>query len=139
MFKKTICLALALVLILVVGTSLAEEISASPRYTYTSSVDGSLSISSGIATVAGSITPWGGRETLVHVRLQQQINGVWKTIQTWTGHQDAGSSSAGGTKSVDSGYYYRTHVTGYVYDSNGTLLESVSMSTTPKAYGTVTP
>ena len=139
MFRKSLCLLVALLMLLSVGYSLAEGNSASPRYTYTASASAGLDISGGVATVDGAITPWDAMETMVQVRLQQQINGEWKTIQTWTGHRSAGTSDAGGTKSVDYGYNYRTYVKGYVYDGNGNLLESVTVYSNIKAYGTVTP
>lgn len=61
-------------------------------------------------------------------------DGQWNMIKTWTGSSSAGYSSAGGTKTVASGYTYRTFVTGYVYNSDGVVIEVVSLKSAERSY-----
>lgn len=59
----------------------------------------------------------------VTVQLQQDVNGIWKTMKVWsaTGVEIA---NAGGNYTVPPGYNYRAKVTGYVYDASGRLIET---------------
>lgn len=105
-----------------------------PCYTYTNEVKAKLSVSSGIATASGSIWPDGNLRTSVQVQLQRNDNGQWNTIATWRGSNSSGYSEAGGTKSLTSGYAYRTFTTGYVYNSDGVVIEVVSNKSSEKSY-----
>ena len=100
-------------------------------FTYIDSAAASLSFSGNTARAAGKITPYDHRRTSVTVRLQKSSNGTsgWSTIGTWTGSNPSGISTAAGTKSVSTGYYYRVRTTGKVYDSSGNVLETVVKTT----------
>lgn len=117
-------IALALLLSTVTLAAIREP-DAQPNYTYVSGVSANLSISGGTAKVTSRITPQGSRKTTLTARLQQKVGGKWKTIATWTDSNDSGTSEAGGSKSVSSGYSYRAYVTGRVYDASGKVLETV--------------
>ena len=132
--RKSACtLVLCIVLVLSwCATAFASDVM--PCYDYTSMVTASLSISSGTATASGYIIPDGSMRSSVKVQLQRNDDGQWNTIATWRGSNSAGMSSAGGTKSLTSGYTYRTFVTGYVYNSDGVVVEVVSVKSHEKSY-----
>lgn len=111
-----------------------ESLYLSPRYQYTAAISTSLDISGGQAMAAGRIDPNSLMRTSVVVKLQRLESGTWKTIRTWTDSNTAGASEAGGTKTVDSGYDYRVHVTGKVYNTSGVVLETVTMTSSTKSY-----
>ena len=116
----------------IVSFSFAEE--ELGRFTYIDSAAASLSFTGNTARAAGKITPYDHRRTTVTVRLQKSSNGTsgWSTIGTWTGSNASGTSTAAGTKSVATGYYYRVQTTGKVYDSSGNVLETVVKTTSVK-------
>jgi len=132
---KGTCLVMCLVLMLsIVSVAHAEE-GIMPCYSYTSSIAASLSISGGVAKAAGKITPEDSRHTSITVRLQRESSsGTWVTISTWTGSNAGGKSEAGGTKSLTSGYDYRVYVTGKVYNSAGTVIETIDKYSATKSY-----
>lgn len=134
MGKKIVAAILCAMLIVTMGISAFASDDVMPCYTYTSTVSASLSISSGTATAKGSIVPYNSRPTSVKVQLQRYSDGQWSTISTWKDSDTGGVSSAGGTKTVTSGYSYRTFVTGYVYDSDGVVIEVVSCISNTKTY-----
>lgn len=105
-----------------------------PYYTYTSRVRAELSILGGVASASGAIYPNGELRTSVQVQLQRNDNGQWNSVATWHGNNSAGKSEAGGTKSLTAGYTYRTYVTGYVYNSEGVVIEVVSKKSAEKSY-----
>lgn len=95
-----------------------------PRWSYLNSVSANININSiGIATCSGRATARENITVKVVVRLQQLTDSGWSTIKSWT-VTDTVSAYASGSYAVYSGYTYRTSVTGYVYDSNGNLLET---------------
>lgn len=134
--KKRICFVLCLLLALPIAvTAYAENEDIMLCYTYVDSIRASLKISSGSAAASGSVIPSGSLETSVTVRLQRESSsGTWVTISTWTGSNEGGKSEAGGTKKLTSGYNYRVCVTGKVYDSAGTVLETVNKYSATKSY-----
>ena len=111
-----------------------ESLYLSPRYQYTAAISTSLDICGGQAIASGRIDPNSLMRTSVVVKLQRLESGAWKTIRTWTDSNTAGASEAGGTKAVDSGYDYRVHVTGKVYNTSGVVLETVTMTSSTKSY-----
>ena len=98
-----------------------------PRYTHVSVVQAALTIdeSLGITTCYGRVDAKNFDPVKVIVRLQQFKNGYWTTLKSWSA---TGTMSAICSKqyAVYDGYRYRVSVTGYVYDSNGTILETAS-------------
>lgn len=129
------CLMMCLVLMLSIVNVASVEEGIMPCYSYTSSIAASLSISDGVAKAAGKITPEDSQHTSITVRLQRKSSsGTWSTISTWTGSNAGGKSEAGGTKSLTSGYDYRVYVTGKVYNSTGTVIETIDKYSATKSY-----
>lgn len=112
----------------------SNDTSIEPRYMYTGKITASLSLSGSTASAAGRITPSGEYETRITVCLQKGSGTSWTTIATWNGNCSCGSSEAGGIKTLTKGYDYRVAVTGRVYNSNGTLLETVTKYSLTKTY-----
>ena len=133
--RKVMCLGMCLLLIAAMtGVAYAEE-GIMPCYAYVNSIKASLSVSSGTAKAVGNIIPSGDLKTSIIVRLQRESStGSWTTISTWTSSNESGKSEAGGTKALTSGYNYRVYVTGKVYNSAGTVIETVEKYSTIKAY-----
>lgn len=126
--KKLICTLLSILFVIAVmapGLCLATEeaFPESPdnpmRYTLTSRITASLSISGGTAHVAGNVSAkYASAHCSIKVQLQKKdSNGVWHGVKSWT-NSDTLSASAGGDVSVSSGSY-RTCVTATVtYNGN---------------------
>lgn len=121
--KKLICALLSVLFIITVmvpGLCLAigETSSESPeipmRYSLTSRITASLSISGGTAHVAGNVSAmYANAHCSIKVQLQKKdSNGVWHGVKSWT-NSGTLSTSAGGDVSVTSGSY-RTCVTATV-------------------------
>ena len=133
--KKGFCLVVSLMLVLSVTSFASAECTIMPRYTYASAVSANLSITSGTARAVGKVATDQNLKTSIIVRLQKEYSsGKWTTISTWTGSNESGASEAGGTKTLTSGYNYRVYVTGKVYDSAGTVIETVDKYSTTKSY-----
>lgn len=95
-----------------------------PRWSYLNAVAAYLDINwLGIATCEGSAAARSAVDVKVVVRLQQQTETGWATIETWSATGTAGAT-AGGKYAVYKGYTYRTSVTAYVYDENGNIVET---------------
>ena len=92
----------------------SDESSENPtRYSLTTSITASLSISGGKAHVAGRVTAkYPSANCSITVQLQKKISGTWYAVKTWTNSGTHGIS-AGGNVSVTSGSY-RTCVLGTV-------------------------
>ena len=121
--KKLLCTLLSVLFIVTLMTSglcvaIGETSSVSPenpmRYSLTSSITASLSISGGTAHVAGNVTAkYASAHCSIKVQLQKKdSNGVWHGVKSWTSSGTL-STSAGGDVSVSSGSY-RTCVTATV-------------------------
>lgn len=136
MIKRTGCIGLCLVMVvvMVVAPVASAEVDIIPMFTYTLSIVASLGITNGTAQASGAITPYGDLETMVTVRLQRNENGTWKTLRTWVSGKVVGTSEAGGNHAVTQGYDYRVYVTGYVFDSSGVIIETVTKYGNPKSY-----
>lgn len=95
-----------------------------PRWTYLDSVYAHLDINwLGVASCEGRATAGDFVTVKVVVRLQQLQDTGWATIKSWTA-TDTQTVGTSGTYAVYSGYTYRVSVTGYIYDSNGNLVEA---------------
>lgn len=129
---RKISLILMVSALLCSGIAMSDEIS--PRYAYTDYIDASLEFSNGRAISIGSIFAYGMRATSVEVRLQQYFENDWRTIGLWTGSSSGGTSEAGGSEEIDTGFEYRTYTRGKVYDSNGNVLETVNFYSDVKYY-----
>ena len=109
------------------AASASEENGVQSRYAYIHLLinDFSINSSTKVAHCYGKIAVRQSMSLKVVATLQVQENGVWRNInsRTATGTLDAIASY---NPTVVSGYQYRLVVTGYVYDSNGNLLEMES-------------
>lgn len=105
-----------------------------PLYTHIDSLASTIKIFAGNAQSAGKIRFQNNRRASITVKLQQKVDGKWKTLQSWTDSNSSGVCSAGGSKSVEKGYSHRTYVTGRVYDSRGNCLETASKASSSKYY-----
>lgn len=117
------------------AASASENNGAQTRYAYIYSILNSFSIDSStkVAHCSGFISTRQDLSVKVVATLQIQENGVWRNInsRTATGTQQA---SASYNPTVKSGYQYKLIVTGYVYDSNGNLLETDYIEKTAWCY-----
>lgn len=133
--KKYISLVLVMVLlfsstITASATSNSNTITIQPRWSYLDTVSAYININAlGIATCEGRATSRDALTVETVVRLQQLTDTGWSTIKTWSS-TSVGSASVSKTYAVYAGYTYRTSVTGYVYDSNGNIIETGSASDT---------
>lgn len=117
--KKLICALLSVLFItsmmlpglyLAIGEASYESPANPTRYSLTSSITASLSISGGTAHVAGRVSSeYASANCSIKVQLQKKINGTWYGVKSWT-NSGTWSTSAGGDVSVSSGSY-RTCVT----------------------------
>lgn len=100
-----------------------------PRFTYVDSVWVCINIDPtwGIATCEGEVAAKDGYLVKTVVHLQAYKNRSWETIKTWTA-EDHYSSYVCGSYAVMSGYTYRAFVIGYIYNSDGAVIEVVSSS-----------
>ncbi len=112
------------VFVMTISTVKADEVM--PRYSVTKYVEATLDISGGRATASGAVCPYDFRPSEVTVRLQQYIEGNWRTIGVWTNSNTGGISEAGGSEEIDQGYEYRTYTYAKVLSTDGTVLEAVS-------------
>ena len=133
-------ISIMLVCIIIFGlvspaASASENNGAHARYAYIYSLINNFSINSStkVAYCTGIITVLQPMSVKVVATLQIQENGVWRNInsRTATGTLEA---SASYNPMVKSGYKYKLIVTGYVYDSNGNLLEMDSVEKTAWCY-----
>lgn len=99
---------------LAIGEEYSDTSENPMRYSLTSSITASLSISGGTAHVAGNVSAkYASAHCSIKVQLQKKdSNGVWHGVKSWTNSGTWGTS-AGGDVSVSSGSY-RTCVTATV-------------------------
>lgn len=124
-----------LVVMLLPLHAIAEPVS--PYYSYTGAISAELSISGGKAECGGSIRPDNGYSASVRVVLYRSSDGkIWTQIASWSdSSSNSGTTvSAGGSKSLSSGYKYKVTAFGTVKNSSGTTVESPSKSTSVKTY-----
>ena len=110
-------------MVLPVSATTADDV-IQPRWSYLNAVSAHLDINwLGVATCEGRATAKNLVTVKVIVQLQQFSETGWITINSWTstGTQTAYAS---GSYAVYSGYTYLVSVTGYIYDSNGNLIET---------------
>lgn len=124
-----------MILMLLMAQGLAE-VTIEPLYEDSARLTATLSISGGVANCAGSAKPSdSAHSATVIVKLQQDNNGNWKTLATWSGSANSGNkASASGSKSVESGYSYRVYVTATVKNADGSVVEQPSKASNTVAY-----
>lgn len=116
--KKTIVILLCVLMLsstAFVYAAAGDDISLkSDNYHYASA---ELSISSGTATVKGSIKGIIGTttKTTVHLYLQQYKNGEWINYEDWLESKNGANCTVTKMVSVSRGYRYRTKASCYAY------------------------
>lgn len=131
--KKSISIALVLCVLLslsIPAVSANGIISIVPYYTYISSMRAELVISAlGIATCEGKISSYNASASTgkVVVTLQKK-DGTWQDVKSWTTTGSALNTVGSDLYVVSRGYYYRVHVTGTIYNSSGTALETDTLT-----------
>lgn len=126
--KKVISTILAVMTLcaLAVPASAAVVDPIEPQYDHTSSLYAVISIDeNGLATCGGDVTAKKWTPVKVVVQLQQLKDGEWKTLESWS-NTGTFCTEQTGYLYVWKGYYYRTKVTGFIYDENGRIIESAS-------------
>ena len=97
----------------------------SPLYIAITKVTNTLKINTtGVFNCTGVTNVSSGYTAEVIVELQRDT-GSWTTVQKWTA-KSVLSASVYQTKSVSKGYTYRLKTTHKAYNSNGTLIETVT-------------
>ncbi|MDD4096960.1 MAG: hypothetical protein PHP22_12055 [Oscillospiraceae bacterium] len=126
MQKKPIgsCLVVLLMILFLFGSAQAETFSL--KYLHTDNIKCGFSISNGIASCVGAVTPSSkSLKASVSVKLQKKSGNRWATVTSWYASSAAGKiASTGGTKKLVKGNSYRVAVYGKIKNSSGTLLES---------------
>lgn len=126
MMKKCISIV-SVVLLVIVMIIPVQAATIMPRYTYINSFYARLEIDAtwGIATCEGEISTRNPHPVKINVYLQQYKNGQWVTLKSWTS-EDLINASLMRHYAIDQGYKYRIYVEGYVYNSNGQIIETTS-------------
>ena len=111
--------------LLTVPVRAAEEDPVQPLYNNISSIVVGLNIDedTGIAHCTGSVDAYYDVPVEVLVQLQVYQNGQWKTLMSWS-NAGIGAILTGGYYGVESGYTYRTKVTGSICNDLGIPIES---------------
>lgn len=89
--------------------------------------------SGGKASISSYLTAREVDQVTVEANLQQNKNGVWTTIKTWSNTSAGTNSGTSGTYYVLSGYGYRLMSVGNVY-KNGNLIEQTTYVSETKNY-----
>ena len=97
-----------------------STISVSPQFEYASSATAGLKISSGKATVSGSVIGYShiADKITMYVYLQRYENGTWKTVESFYENFAHYRGTLEETVQIDSGYVYRVKGSFYVYDNS---------------------
>lgn len=123
----------AILLVTITIFSMVSPVAATvtPRYTYTETVSAYIDIdtTSGVAHCRGDCVAYDAVKVEVKVYLQRynESTSSWDTLKTWVA-ENTGIAAVDAYYSISSGYKYRVRTVGYVYNSDGTLVETVSAS-----------
>lgn len=129
--KRIICLLFTLLLLpcfaLPASAAVKDEIEL--QWNNINTIHARLTIDEtlGIATCYGRITANNVYPVEVEVHLQVYKNNKWETLQMWT-NTGTMNCSTSHQYAIARGYTYCVYVVGYVYNSNGVLIESASGS-----------
>lgn len=89
------------------------------------SVDIDIDEETGVANCDAQCIAKSNYTVKVVCKLQRWNGSSWTTLKTWT-NTDTYAAYVAESWAVYKGYTYRVYATFYVYDANGTLLETVS-------------
>ena len=121
----SICVITLLVGLMIMPVFAAQGDQALPLYNNIATIIVGLEIDqdAGIAISDGAVSAYYQVPVEVLVQLQVYKNGQWKTLMSWS-NPNIGYAYAGGQWAVESGYNYRTRVTGYICNDLGIPIES---------------
>ncbi len=124
-FSVTLCICMLCLLAIPASANTGD--SRLLEYDHIDTITANLTIDRfwGIASCDGSIDASGDYPVCVEVYLQQKVDGIWQTLTSWSSN-DQSWADAGGRYAIAKGYQYRTYTAGYVYDDNGTIIDSAS-------------
>ncbi|KPU43274.1 hypothetical protein OXPF_27150 [Oxobacter pfennigii] len=112
----------------------SDDMVIQPYFSYISIFQNAFDIStSGKASVSSYLTARDVDEVGVEASLQQNKNGVWTTIKSWSNTSPGTNSGLSGTYYVTAGYSYRLVSNGKVY-KDGSLVEQTSYISEIKNY-----
>lgn len=119
-----ICLVITMTAPVILAT---DSNTIQPRYTYANTLDAVLDISNGVAFCAVSLQLNDFNNCSVFCRLQQQQDGSWVTLKSWS-EEAVYYVYSSQRWAVASGHNYRLSVYGYVYGDNGDIIETITNS-----------
>lgn len=107
------------------STIIGGNVTVAPANIIISGTYNGLEYTSGsVLSCYGSTTVPSGYTAYVKVELQQYDAG-WSTIKTWT-NQGGSNATVDELRAVDTDYHYKLKITHKAYDSNGTLIETIT-------------
>lgn len=114
-----------LLLLCIIPVNAAVKDEAELQYNNIRSIIVGLDINknTGVATADGAVDSYYQVPVEVLVQLQVYKNGTWQTLRSWS-NSGTGDAYAYGQYTVESGYNYRTRVTGSICNDWGIPIES---------------
>ncbi|MGI6215833.1 MAG: hypothetical protein ACOYIT_08215 [Christensenellales bacterium] len=134
--KFSVCIVVFLFLINIGIAAIAEPRVSHLRYSHIYDIIADLSIVGSTARCSGYVRPSSNTSSSkVVVKLQKQVNGLWKTIKSWSGNAvSGGRAQAGGEYTVNTGYKYRVVTKATVMNADGTVLEEATATSATQSY-----
>lgn len=124
--KSLVCLILCLLVILQTAVINADASEIQPRYTYISSIGATLTTNYAKTKLTVSVDLCSHTASTVVLKCYIQYNddGYWRNVESWYRSDTKNVSLEDTYDEADPNYVYRLLVRGYVYDTDGTLLDS---------------
>ena len=132
---RLICLALICALLLAIPAKATEEPEIMPVYDYVSTIQLVLDINSftGYTRCKAEAVTTAYRPVDLELKLQRFVDGSWTTFKTWTA-SDTGNVIINKACFIYKDYYYRLNVKVTVYNSNGTVIETITETSSIQWY-----
>jgi hypothetical protein len=108
----------------------------SVMFVHTNYISANLSITGSSADCSGIVIPASDCSASIRVVLYRSADGSsWSQIASWSGSAGDGETvSAGGSKTLSSGYQYKVTAYGTVRNSNNAIVESPTKASAIKTY-----
>ena len=131
----TMVIVVTLLAMMVMSVAAEETTVVMPRYSYVDAINSRLSINeaTGLASCNVNSTFHGGASQKLTCELQRYNGSGWVTVKTWSTTSTM-SANIAKQYAVYSGYTYRVHAICRVYNSSGTIMESVYCDSNQVAY-----
>ena len=132
---RLICFTLICALLLAVPAKATEEPEIMPVYDYVSTIQLVLDINSftGYTRCKAEVITTAYRPVDLELKLQRFVDGSWTTFKTWTA-SDTGNVSIDKACFIYKDHYYRLNVKVTVYNSNGTVIETITQTSSTQWY-----